>query len=130
VIVDNCFLFLNLKIIDFDAMKKLYYSIGEVSEITSVEPHVLRYWETIFKDLSPRKNKAGNRTYREQDITLILKLKDLIQNKKYSTAGAQKILEQENSDGTTPKKNSELPAEAKKDLNEVRVFLEKLKEKL
>ncbi len=130
VIVDNCFLFLNLKIIDFDAMKKLYYSIGEVSEITSVEPHVLRYWETIFKDLSPRKNKAGNRTYREQDITLILKLKDLVQNKKYSTAGAQKILEQENSDGTLPEKYNELPAEAKKDLNEVRVFLEKLKEKL
>lgn len=111
-------------------MKKLYYSIGEVSEITSVEPHVLRYWETIFKDLSPRKNKAGNRTYREQDITLILKLKDLVQNKKYSTAGAQKILEQENLDGTIPEKKTELPAEAKKDLNEVRVFLEKLKEKL
>jgi DNA-binding transcriptional MerR regulator len=111
-------------------MKKLYYSIGEVSEITSVEPHVLRYWETIFKDLSPRKNKAGNRTYREQDITLILKLKDLIQNKKYSTAGAQKKLEEEISDGPTPDKAPELPAEAKKDLNEVRVFLEKLKEKL
>lgn len=111
-------------------MKKLYYSIGEVSEITSVEPHVLRYWETIFKDLSPRKNKAGNRTYREQDITLILKLKDLVQNKKYSTAGAQKILEQENSDGSVSQKKSELPAETKKDLNEVRVFLEKLKEKL
>ncbi|NBC05226.1 MAG: MerR family transcriptional regulator [Bacteroidetes bacterium] len=111
-------------------MKKLYYSIGEVSEITSVEPHVLRYWETIFKDLSPRKNKAGNRTYREQDITLILKLKDLIQNKKYSTAGAQKKLEEEASGESAPKKSSELPAEAKKDLNEVRVFLEKLKEKL
>jgi len=110
-------------------MKKLYYSIGEVSEITSVEPHVLRYWETIFKDLSPRKNKAGNRTYREQDITLILKLKDLIQNKKYSTAGAQKKLEEEGVDKTNHKK-IDLPAEAKKDLNEVRVFLEKLREKL
>ncbi len=111
-------------------MKKLYYSIGEVSEITSVEPHVLRYWETIFKDLSPRKNKAGNRTYREQDITLILKLKDLIQNKKYSTAGAQKKLEEENSGEGIKDKSTEIPAEAKKDLNEVRVFLEKLKEKL
>lgn len=130
VIVDNCFLFLNLKIIDFDAMKKLYYSIGEVSEITSVEPHVLRYWETIFKDLSPRKNKAGNRTYREQDITLILKLKDLVQNKKYSTAGAQKILEQENSDESIGQKTTALPAETRKDLNEIKVFLEKLKEKL
>ena len=111
-------------------MKKLYYSIGEVSEITSVEPHVLRYWETIFKDLSPRKNKAGNRTYREQDITLILKLKELVQKKKYSTAGAQKILEQENSGDAAKEKVHDLPAEAKKDLNEVRVFLEKLMEKL
>lgn len=111
-------------------MKKLYYSIGEVSEITSVEPHVLRYWETIFDDLSPRKNKAGNRTYREQDITLILKLKDLVQNKKYSTAGAQKILEQENSGENTEEQGYDLPAEARKDLNEVRVFLEKLLGKL
>lgn len=112
-------------------MKKLYYSIGEVSEITSVEPHVLRYWETIFKELSPRKNKAGNRTYREQDITLILKLKDLVQKKKYSTAGAQKILEQEKSGEDAPEKNNNhLPAEARKDLNEIRVFLEKLAEKL
>ncbi|WP_234572782.1 MerR family transcriptional regulator [Rhodohalobacter sp. 614A] len=111
-------------------MKKLYYSIGEVSEITSVEPHVLRYWETIFKDLSPRKNKAGNRTYREQDITLILKLKELVQNKKYSTAGAQKILEEQKSKDETSLESSKLPAETRKDLSEVRVFLEKLMEKL
>lgn len=111
-------------------MKKLYYSIGEVSEITSVEPHVLRYWETIFKELSPRKNKAGNRTYREQDITLILKLKELIQKKKYSTAGAKKILEQEDSQEGGVKKSSELSAETRKDLNEIRVFLQKLQEKL
>ena len=75
-------------------MKKLYYSIGEVSEITAIEPHVLRYWETIFDDLTPRKNKAGNRTYREEDLTFILRLKELIQKKKYSTAGAKKIIEQ------------------------------------
>lgn len=111
-------------------MKKLYYSIGEVSEITSVEPHVLRYWETIFKDLSPRKNKAGNRTYREQDITLILKLKDLVQKKKYSTAGAQKILEQEEEVKEAEQTTADLPPEARKDLNEVRVFLEKLMDKL
>lgn len=111
-------------------MKKLYYSIGEVSEITSVEPHVLRYWETIFKDLSPKKNKAGNRTYREQDITLILKLKELVQKKKYSTAGAQKILEQEKSGEKPGQGSTHLPAETRKDLNEIRVFLEKLREKL
>ncbi len=110
-------------------MKKLYYSIGEVSEITDIEPHVLRYWETIFNDLKPRKNKAGNRTYKEDDITLILKLKELIQEKKYSTAGAKKIIEGEETEkeisGTDP-----LSVEVKKDLQEVKLFLQKLKEKL
>lgn len=110
-------------------MKKLYYSIGEVSEITEIEPHVLRYWETIFNDLNPRKNKAGNRTYKEDDITLVLKLKELIQEKKYSTAGAKKIIE-----GKVTEKGDHtpdpLPAEIQKDLKEVKLFLEKLKEKL
>jgi DNA-binding transcriptional MerR regulator len=111
-------------------MKKLYYSIGEVSEITSIEPHVLRYWETVFKDLSPRKNKAGNRTYREEDITLILELKHLIQEKKYSTAGAKKIIEGdgENREGADEQKR--LSPEVEKDLNEVKLFLNKLLEKL
>lgn len=111
-------------------MKKLYYSIGEVSEITSVEPHVLRYWETIFSDLSPRKNKAGNRTYREEDITLILKLKELIQVKKFSTAGAKRKLEQEKEGQAESASVPDLPMEARKDLNEIKLFLEKLLEKL
>ena len=111
-------------------MKKLYYSIGEVSKITSIEPHVLRYWETIFKNLSPRKNKAGNRTYREEDITFILKLKHLIQEKKYSTAGAKKIIENK-----VPSKNDQpekikLSPEAEKDLHEMKLFLNQLLEKL
>lgn len=111
-------------------MKKLYYSIGEVSELTTVEPHVLRYWETIFKELTPRKNKAGNRTYREKDITLILKLKELIQEKKYSTAGAQRILESEKETGETDATTHKLPYEALKDLKEIRLFLTNLTEKL
>jgi DNA-binding transcriptional MerR regulator len=111
-------------------MKKLYYSIGEVSEITSVEPHVLRYWETIFKDLSPRKNKAGNRNYREEDITLVLKLKELIQDKKYSTAGAKKFLENEKNGTVKEKNGNKLPFETQKDLKEIKVFLEKLRDKL
>lgn len=109
-------------------MKKLYYSIGEVSEISGIEPHVLRYWETIFSDLNPRKNKAGNRTYREEDITLILKLKELIQEKKYSTAGAKKIIEGTEKEGAST--SPPLSAEAKKDLQEVKLFLEKLLQKL
>jgi len=106
-------------------MKKLYYSIGEVSEITEVEPHVLRYWETVFNELKPKKNKAGNRVYKENDIEIILKLKELIQEKKYSTEGAQQVLEQDNEED-----NKEVPVSLKKDLKEIRVFLNKLLEKL
>ena len=106
-------------------MKKLYYSIGEVSEITEVEPHVLRYWETVFNELSPKKNKAGNRVYKENDIETILKLKELIQEKKYSTEGAQQVLEQDNDEDS-----EEVPVSLKKDLKEIRVFRNKLLEKL
>jgi len=110
-------------------MKKLYYSIGEVSEITAIEPHVLRYWETIFNGLTPRKNKAGNRTYREEDITFILRLKELIQAKKYSTAGAKKIVEDGEPENKTDD-SEQIPVNLKKDLREVNLFLNKLLEKL
>jgi len=110
-------------------MKKLYYSIGEVSEISDIEPHVLRYWETIFDELSPSKNKSGNRTYRENDITFILKLKELIQVKKYSTAGAKKYLKQaKNNDNKSDE--VQLTHEVQKDLKEVKIFLNNLLEKL
>lgn len=108
-------------------MKKLYYSIGEVSELSGVDAHVLRYWETLFDELSPKKNNAGNRTYKENDIETILKLKELIQEKKYSTEGAQQVLEQEKNGETD---DTEVPIHLKKDLKEIRVFLSKLLEKL
>lgn len=106
-------------------MKKLYYSIGEVSDITEVEAHVLRYWETVFDELNPKKNKAGNRVYKENDIETILKLKELIQEKKYSTEGAQQVLEQDGVEDT-----EKVPVSVKKDLKEIRLFLNKLLEKL
>lgn len=106
-------------------MKKLYYSIGEVSDITEVEAHVLRYWETVFDDLSPQKNKAGNRTYKEEDIETILRLKELIQEKKYSTEGAQQVLAQGDE-----QENKTVPVSVKKDLKEIRVFLNDLLDKL
>ncbi|MFU8812963.1 MAG: MerR family transcriptional regulator [Balneolaceae bacterium] len=109
-------------------MKKLYYSIGEVSKITGIEPHVIRYWETIFDDLNPGKNRGGNRTYKEADVTLILQLKELIQDKKYSTAGAKKIIEE----GIDPRDEAPapLPPSVQKDLKEMRLFLEDLAKKL
>ena len=59
-------------------IKKLYYSIGEVSKITELKQYVLRYWETEFKQLKPTKNKAGNRTYKQKDIDLIAQILSLI----------------------------------------------------
>ena len=73
-------------------IKKLYYSIGEVSEMVGLKPYVLRYWETEFKQLSPPKNRAGNRTYRQKDIDLILKIKDLLHGKKFTIEGARSVV--------------------------------------
>ena len=73
-------------------IKKLYYSIGEVSKMVELKSYVLRYWETEFKQLTPPKNRAGNRTYRQKDIDLIIKIKDLLYNKKYTIEGARSML--------------------------------------
>jgi len=74
-------------------IKKLYYSISEVSKITDIEQYVLRYWETEFEELKPQKNRAGNRIYTNKDIQLILYIKELLREKKYTIEGAKKILE-------------------------------------
>ena len=68
--------------------KKLYYSIKEVSEITNLKPYVLRYWESEFPSLKPSKNKAGNRTYKKQDIQVVLDIKKLLYQKKFTIKGA------------------------------------------
>jgi len=70
------------------SLKKLYYSIGEVSKITGLKPHVLRYWESEFPMLSPMKNRAGNRVYREKELKLIQYIKYLLYEKKYTIDGA------------------------------------------
>ena len=75
------------------SIKKLYYSISEVSKITDIEQYVLRYWETEFEQLTPQKNRAGNRIYTNKDIRLILYIKELLRDKKYTIEGAKKILE-------------------------------------
>jgi DNA-binding transcriptional MerR regulator len=71
---------------------KLYYTISEASAIAKVKPHVLRYWETQFKMLRPKKNKAGNRMYRKRDLKLIQLIKELLYEKGYTIAGARRKL--------------------------------------
>lgn len=69
-------------------IKKLYYSIREVSELTGVESHVLRFWEKEFSQLNPRRGRSGNRAYTERNIKVILAIKDLLYAQKYTIQGA------------------------------------------
>ncbi len=73
---------------------KEYYSISEVCEITGLKSHVLRYWESQFKILSPAKNRAGNRAYRKNDIQIIQLIKHLLYTEMYTIEGAQRKLAQ------------------------------------
>lgn len=74
--------------------KKVYYSIGEVCDLSGLKPHVLRYWETQFQVLNPTKNRAGNRVYRQRDVEIVLLVKHLLYEEKYTIEGAnQKLLE-------------------------------------
>ncbi len=75
--------------------EKLYYSIREVAEFTGVKPHVLRYWEQEFPTLRPRKNRAGNRSYRRRDIQEILTIRKLLYEDGFKIDGARKLLRQE-----------------------------------
>ena len=73
-------------------VKKLYYSIGEISQKTGLKQYVLRYWETEFSHIKPSKNRAGNRIYKESDYNNIKELKDLLHNKKFTIKGAKQYL--------------------------------------
>ncbi len=69
---------------------KLFYKIGEVGKITGVEPYVLRYWETEFHFLRPRKNKAGQRVYVKKDLDLIMQVKKMLYQERYTIEGVRK----------------------------------------
>ena len=71
---------------------KLFFKIGEVCDITGVQAHVLRYWETEFPQLAPQKNRAGQRVYRRRDVEVVLRIKELLYEEGYTIAGAKKRL--------------------------------------
>ena len=73
-------------------IKKLYYSISEVSDLTGLEQHVLRFWETEFNQLVPSKNRSGNRIYTEKDIRIVLAIKILLRDKKFTIESARQYL--------------------------------------
>jgi len=75
--------------------EKLFFKIGEVCDITGVQAHVLRYWESEFPMLAPQKNRAGQRTYRKRDVEMALRIKELLYEDQYTIAGARKKLSSE-----------------------------------
>src|SRR4029453_15651046 len=72
--------------------EKLFFRIGEVCELIKVQPHVLRYWETEFPMLTPQKNRAGQRVYRRKDVEMVMRIRDLLYEEKFTIAGPKKKL--------------------------------------
>lgn len=72
---------------------KLYFRIGDVSKLAGVKPYVLRYWESEFSGISPKKSGTGQRLYRRKDVELILEIKRLLYDKRFTIEGARKILD-------------------------------------
>src|SRR5215213_5166551 len=81
--------------------EKLFFRIGEVCELIKVQPHVLRYWETEFPMLAPQKNRAGQRVYRRRDVEMVMRIRDLLYEEKFTIAGAKKKLMEENRAGAS-----------------------------
>jgi DNA-binding transcriptional MerR regulator len=102
-------------------IRKLYYSIREVSDMTGLKPHVLRYWESEFPALQPKKNRAGNRAYTEPDIELVRRIQHLVHEEKYTLEGARQVLERDaEGDGVPRAALGEMPRDQLEDL---RAFL-------
>lgn len=97
---------------------KLYYRIGEVSDIVGVQPHVLRYWETEFRSIRPQKSSKGQRVYSRRDVEKLLRVKDLLKNQGFTIAGARKRLSEPAADpqhasplGPQPERQAEVTPE-------------------
>jgi DNA-binding transcriptional MerR regulator len=99
---------------------KLYYRIGEVSEIVGVEPHVLRYWETEFRSIRPQKSRKGQRIYSRRDVDKLLKVKELLYSHGFTIAGARKRLRE---GGAEPTQAATAPPEAKRPGAQLRAAL-------
>ncbi|KAF0119924.1 MAG: putative transcriptional regulator [bacterium] len=112
--------------------EKLYFKIKEVSEITGVEPYILRYWESEFNIINPSRTKSKQRLYRRKDLELILEIKKLLYEEQFTIAGAKKKLkesnlsENKNFQPTPPNgKYKTLLKDVKKELNIIKEFLSK-----
>lgn len=86
----------NKKLYQIKIPDKLYFKIGEVSKISGLASHVLRFWESEFKKIKPRRTASGQRSYTQKDVAMILEIKHLLHEKKFTIEGARKYLSSRN----------------------------------
>lgn len=79
--------------VDPEIPDKLYFRIGEVAKLAGIKPYVLRFWESEFAGLGPKKSGTGHRLYRRKDVELVLEIKRLLYEKRFTIEGARKVLE-------------------------------------
>src|SRR5215469_16756206 len=77
----------------YEIPDKLYFRIGEVARLAGIKPYVLRFWESEFPTLGPRKSGTGHRLYRRKDVELVLEIKRLLYEKRFTIEGARKFLD-------------------------------------
>ncbi len=105
---------------------KLYFKIGEVAKMANVPTHVLRYWESEFPGISPKRANSKQRLYRRQDVELILSIKTLLHEQGYTIAGAKKLLESWQTPVATPQEVQ--PTDAKGVTSTLQSIKQELKE--
>ncbi len=81
---------------------KLYFRIGEVAKLAGIKPYVLRFWESEFSGLGPKKSGTGHRLYRRKDVEMVLEIKRLLYEKRFTIEGARKMLESKPKRGAEP----------------------------
>lgn len=112
-----------------DIPDKLFFKIGEVSKLADVPPHTVRYWESEFSDITPNRTKSGQRLYRQEDVKIILNIKDLLHNRGFTTEGARKFLESGSSlpeESAEPTTTSQLNADNMSGLKQIKQELKEL----
>jgi DNA-binding transcriptional MerR regulator len=100
---------------------KLYFKIGEVSQICGLPSHVLRFWESEFKKIKPRRTASGQRSYTQKDVATILEIKHLLHDKKFTIEGARKYLSARARPETS---NKDILEDLKKELTSIRNLLD------
>ncbi len=118
---------------------KLYFRIGEVARLAGIKPYVLRFWESEFTGLGPKKSGTGHRLYRRKDVELVLEIKRLLYEKRFTIEGARKVLEakpkRDAAKPAPPRKQAELFSssatvvqEVRRELREILLLLDRLTE--